>query len=178
MRGGPQAVVDKYRELEPTAGIAPEDSCFQQAPGDELEHCLPLLVPMMRATGSPDWGESIVKASQDWLDEERSGCYIRFSPRKLEALAVAGRHEEAVQYFLSTIAAGSLGGYTHPGRDWQWFAYFDPALHVVRQDPRFQEAVADIEADLVQQRANVQAMRETGEIRTLAELYPEKPEGL
>lgn len=67
---------------------------------------------------------------------------------------------------------------THPGRDWQWFAYYDPTLHVVRLDPRFQAAVANIEAELVQQRANVQAMRKTGEIRTLAELYPEQPEGL
>ena len=48
--------------------------------------------------------------------------------------------------------------------------YFDVTFDPIRNDPRFQAAIAVIEADMAQQLDNVRAMERNGEVPTLDEL--------
>ena len=48
--------------------------------------------------------------------------------------------------------------------------YHDPILSTIRDHPRFQALVTEVEADLAQQLENVREMERSGELPTLAEL--------
>lgn len=174
--GGPQQAVDRIAEMEKKFGIPADASCLTRDTTEELSrHCYPDMVPLMRAAGYEGWGEKYVADTLEVLEKvpapESEYCDLRFSVRKIQLLAIAGRNEEAIQYFTQGVADRWRGNnYRDLRKDWQWIAYYDPALYAIRSDPRFQAAVTAIEADIALRRANVQAMRTSGEIVSPDEL--------
>ncbi len=63
--------------------------------------------------------------------------------------------------------------HNNPGILMRYFLYHDPALDAIRDDPRFQALVAEVEADLAEQLENVREMERNGELPTLEELRVE-----
>jgi TolB-like protein len=86
----------------------------------------------------------------------------------LRAYAVAGRHEEAVTMLENLVELG-WRGYMEK-YSWRYFAYYDMTVDAIRDHPRFQAAIAIIEADMARQLARVREMEQRGEIPTLEEL--------
>jgi TolB-like protein len=174
-RNGPQQAIDRFAAIERDFGVAPEDSCLVDRSGEAYpEYCEAYLLPLMRSLGHDAWGPLFVSAAQDVLEQGWDYCDLRATPWRASMLAALGRNEEAIRAFVNIVEAGYRGnGSTDPMLDWQWTAYFSPWLHEIRSDPRFQAAVAVVEADMAMQRANVAAMEASGEIPTLESLYPE-----
>ena len=171
-RHGPQQAVDRLAAIERDFGVAPEDSCLvDRSDAEYPDYCEAYLVPLMRSLGYEGWGRSLERATQALLEQIMDDCELRATPWRASMLAALGRNEEAIQEIAAVVEAGYRGnGFTNPMLDWQWTAYFSPWLHELRSDPRFQAAVAVVEADIAAQRANVVAMEASGEMPTLDEL--------
>ena len=179
-RNGPQQAIDRLAAIERDFGVSPEDSCFVDRSDEAYpEYCEAYLLPLMRSLGHDAWGALFASAAQDVLEQGWDYCDPRATPRSASMLAALGRNEEAIRAFVDIVEAGYRGnGFTDPMLDWQWTAYFSPWLHEIRSDPRFQAAVAIVEADVAAQRANLAAMEASGEIPTLEELLQDLPKEL
>jgi len=88
--------------------------------------------------------------------------------------AVTGDFDNALRILEKSVAMGYRGGFGHYN-DWRFFAYNDFLVDSIRDHPRFQAAIAVIEADMAQQLENVRAMQRKGEIPTLEEVRAQIP---
>ncbi len=114
-----------------------------------------------------------IKFTQPWLDgwPYKDDFHREFSKH----YAMLGNEHEALDYFEKLVKGGWRGNLFHhsPGILLRFFMYHDPALDAIRDHPRFQALVAEVEADLAQQLENVREMERKGELPTLEELRAE-----
>jgi TolB-like protein/Flp pilus assembly protein TadD len=87
-------------------------------------------------------------------------------------IAARGAQEKALDRIEKAVHLG-WRGYAFPQNDWRFAAFYDIRLDHIRDHPRFQAAIAVIEADMAQQLENVHAMQRAGEIPTLEDLQAE-----
>jgi hypothetical protein len=93
----------------------------------------------------------------------------------LRQLSLLGRHEEALDLLEKLVYAGWRAGQNSGSvgdgvNNLRFNLYRNILFDAIRDHPRFQNAVAVIEADMAQQLENVRAMERSGEIPALEEL--------
>jgi TolB-like protein len=86
--------------------------------------------------------------------------------------AVLGKKDEALDFFEKLVRSGWRGDpeYSNPNLLLRFIIYHDTTLDPIRDHPRFQALVSEVEADLAQQLENVREMERKGELPTLEEL--------
>jgi hypothetical protein len=83
--------------------------------------------------------------------------------------AVLGKKDEALDFFEKLVRSGWRGDpeYSNPNLLLRFIIYHDTTLDAIRDHPRFQALVSEVEADLAQQLENVREMERKGELPTL-----------
>jgi TolB-like protein len=86
--------------------------------------------------------------------------------------AMLGKKDEALDFFEKLVRSGWRGDpeYSNPGVLLRFVIYHDTTLDPIRDHPRFQALVSEVEADLAQQLENVREMERKGELLTLEEV--------
>ena len=112
--------------------------------------------------------EKRLEKAQLWFDENpaRQGEMIL----RTSCLAMLGREEEALDIFEELVQSGWRGNFAWNNPGLPFFLHRAAIADAIRDHPRFQAAIAVIEADMAQQLENVRAMERRGEIPTLEEL--------
>jgi tetratricopeptide (TPR) repeat protein len=106
-----------------------------------------------------EWFEKYLASTEGYED------YGQYEP--MAAYAIAGRQSAALSKLETYVEQGWRGYQLFD--DWRFTAYFDFTLDAIRDHPRFQAAIAVIEADMAQQLENVREMERKGELPTLKE---------
>ena len=101
---------------------------------------------------------------------ERSLQHIQTRPRhgtsliaEADVFALQGHKKKALSNIRKAIDDGWRDG-------WWYFLLRDPALDSLRDEPEFQEMVAEIEADMAAQLARVREMERNGELEPIPEI--------
>jgi len=114
-----------------------------------------------------------MKVSQIWLGDwpYKKDSYREYA----KYYAMLGKKDEALDYFEKLVRSGWRGNpyHSYPGILLRFVLYHDTTLDSIRDQPRFQALVAEVEADLAQQLENVRALERNGELPTLELLRAE-----
>jgi tetratricopeptide (TPR) repeat protein len=107
-----------------------------------------------------EWGQIWVDfLGHPWID-----------PRDFMILGEEAQALDGIERFLGTYRGNPQNYRLFLDEDPRFMLYHDPVLGPIRDHPRFQALVAEVEADLAQQLENVREMEHEGELPTLEEV--------
>jgi len=138
---------------------------------DKWPECATWLDGLLLAAGEETRARAAAEKRIEWEQvwNEVTG-YTSIDPR---VFVIIGEEDKALDEFEKFLA--EFRG--NPAANRLWLAenlgfilYHDPILSPIRDHPRFQAVVAEVEADLAQQLENVREMENDGEIPTLEEV--------
>jgi tetratricopeptide (TPR) repeat protein len=150
------------------------DAQIDEAYADKWRECGVWLDALLLSAGEEERARAAVKKRREydsiWL-EFLGGPF----PFPREAV-ILGEEEKALREFERKLA--HYRGNPHMFRlyldeDLRFMLYHDPVLAPIRDHPRFQAVVAEVEADLAQQLEDVREMERKGELPTLEKLKAE-----
>jgi len=132
------------------------------------------LTRVYQELGNDEWGQELF---QQWWDSGGSVAFRNWKPMNdafevTRTFTLMDKPDEALDFLEQSVRWGWRGGWGQH-QEWRLFAYYDISVDAIRDHPRFQAAIAVIEADMAQQLENVRAMQRDGVTPTLEELQAE-----
>lgn len=126
-------------------------------PAVEEQNLLPAveLALVLQETGSPDAARLLLEAGYDQFLALPDHWQHRFDPVEVRVLALQGQKERALTALRKAVDRGWRS-------DWWYYLDHDPALNSIRDDERFQAIKLEIEADMVEQLAQVRRWEAAG----------------
>jgi TolB-like protein/tetratricopeptide (TPR) repeat protein len=123
------------------------------------------LASLLQRMGDNQKADKLLALSYDFIRKQpRLGWWGGYWISDVQILALKGRKEEALAVLQQAYDEGwrSL---------WWYYLRHDPNLDLLRDDPRFQRIVAQIEADMSEQMQHVREMEKSGEITTIKDVH-------
>ncbi len=104
------------------------------------------LALLLRRSGEEEQANRLLSAAQDFEDPT-FGPYFYNDARGISdvhALAIAGRTEEAIKALRVAVDNRFRAG-------WEWNTELNPNIDSIRNDPRYQDMIAEIKATMAEQ---------------------------
>ena len=114
------------------------------------------LYPVLVATGETELAEHLIDKSLAYMKEKIRGGIYGFRTYDVTAHALLGDTRQALSLLRQATDEGVISGW------WYWDR--DPDLASLHDEPEFKAILADIEARITKQRANLQAMEASGQV--------------
>jgi len=150
--------------------IAPKCLAAKSIP-DEYTFCPIELLRIYQELGDytalQNLGDAIVQREKLWSDGFPDGNGRL--PYAM-ALAVTGRTDDALDVLEDVLVSSGWRGDADNEPFLRFVLYFDVNFDAIRDDERFQDLVATVEADMAQQLENVRDMQRRGEVPTFEEV--------
>jgi TolB-like protein/Tfp pilus assembly protein PilF len=116
---------------------------------------------LLQRMGDSQKADKLLTLAYDFIEKQpRLGWWGGYWVSDVQILALQGRKEEA----LASLQQAADEGWRSL---WWYYLRHDPNLDSIRDDPRFQRIVAQIEADMFAQMQRVVEMEKSGEIATI-----------
>ena len=148
------------------------DAQIDEAYADKWRECGLWLDALLYASGDIDRARAAVNKRSEW-----SQLWVDFwggdgsgDPARFVILGDEGKALDGYEEFVADYRGNPYTFRLYLYEDLRFILYHDPLLAPIRDQPRFQALVAEVEADLAQQLENVREMERKGELPTLEEL--------
>ena len=171
INGDAKEWLDSHAEHLSECLNAPIDEAYP----NKWPECNMWLDGVLQAAGDEARARAAAEKRLPWFQRwmEWGGEQVSGDPRDF---VILGKEDQALDDFELRLADYRGNPYMNRlflDESLRFMLYHDPLLSPIRDHPRFQAVVAEVEADLAQQLENVREMERRGEIPTLEELQAE-----